>query len=83
MWCALTFANSSVKVLEIVILHFFSNFFFFNKSSLKSQNKISFILGRPLKFIIYDFVFNFFFFFFFLCVAKIGILTPNVMISSN
>ena len=42
----------------------FSHFCFFNNFLLKSQSKVPFVFGRPLKCVVYDFAFNSIFLFF-------------------
>ena len=55
------------------------NFCFFNNFLLKSQNKVTFFLGQPLKSIVYDSSFNSIL----PLQVNFGILSPNHIISAN
>ena len=57
----------------------YSNFCFLNNFLLKSQNKVSLVLGWPLRSVVYDFAFNSILLFF----VNFGILLPNRVISAN
>ena len=69
-----------VKVLgAVVFLLFIVIYFFLNNFQFKSQNKVSSILGRSLRLIVYDFEFNSILLF----LVKFSILSPNLIISAN
>ena len=71
------------KFLHIAIENYdfaiYSNFCFLNNFLLKSQNNVSFVLGRSLRLVVYDFAFNSNF----PLLVKFGILPPNLVISTN
>ena len=57
----------------------FSNFCFLNNFLLKSLNKVPLVLERPLRSVVYNFVFNLILPF----LVKFGILPPNLIIITN
>ena len=57
----------------------YSIFCFLNNFLLKSQNKIPFILGQPLKSVVYDFAFNSIL----SLLVNLVILLPNRVINAN
>ena len=75
----LKMAKSFIQVSKTKILPFIVIFCFFNNFLLKSQNKVSLILGRPLMSVVYDSAFNSILQF----LVNFGILLPNHVISAN
>ena len=71
--------NSSVLALENYDFAIFNNFCFLKNFFLKSQNRVSLILGRLLKSVVYDFAFNSILSY----LVKFSILPLDLVISVN
>ena len=71
--------NSFIKALKTVFLLFIVILFFLNNFQFKSQNKVSSILKRPLRLVVYDSAFNSIFPF----LVNFGILLLDCVISVN